>query len=273
MSQEIEQLKNKVGGIDTFYLKSGKGDPIVFLHGIPGASFLWRNVIKNLAVKYSCFAPDLPGFSESDNPQSFSLGSYGQWLKQFCEHISSGQKVNLVVHDVGGPIGLSFALQNKNMINKLIIMDTLIGTSHLPLATRVSISPITLWIYYNLTTKGMLYWLMRNVSVNQSEKLKNETIDKYYRVYLRDKRERNSSKLIHGLKADIDALVEQKLPEIDIPTLILWSEKDKAVPIVISEFIKSKIANSKLETLPNCGHFSQEEEPEIITQKIAGFLK
>ncbi len=272
MNKVIKKSKIKIAGIETNYLHGGKGQPIVFVHGVPSSSFLWRHVMKHLANDFSVYAPDLPGIAESGNPKSFSLDSYVKWLDNFCNKIRGKEKINLVVHDIGGPIGLAWAIKKKSTVNQLIIMDTIVSTANLPLATKIVINPLTLWAFYNFTSKPIINFLMRSFSVNQGNKLSNKTLDEYYKIFLRDKRERNVNKIINGLKADINSMVGEKLSKISFPTLVLWAAKDLVIPFPVAEYIQSQIKEARIEILPNCGHFSQEEEPELIASHINKFL-
>ena len=268
----INESKQSVAGIETFYLHAGQGPPIVFLHGVPSFSYLWRHVISQLGKDFSCYAPDLPGYASSANPRSFSLKEYAEWLRAFSDSITKDGKINLVLHDVGGPVGLSFVLQYPQKINRLVIMDTVFSSKDLNLLMKIIINPAVVWAYLNLTNKTIFRWIIKQ-TVYQKNKVHEEAIDRYYQVFLRDKKEGTTEKVFKLLKTELEETVGNKISQITCPSLILWAEKDFALPLSIAAKITAKIKNSTLKTLPNCGHFSQEEEPKLIADAINEFLR
>lgn len=128
-----------------------------------------------------------------------------------------------------------------------------------------------LWGFYRLANETTAKWIMK-LAVSQKDKMNSDTIAEYYKVFRRDKQEKTSIKLFNGIRSDINRLVSDKFSELKCPTLVLWAEKDFLLPVSIAEGIHSEIKNSKLKILPNCGHFSQEEEPELIAGHIRDFI-
>lgn len=107
------------------YLDEGAGRPIVFVHGNPTWSFQFRNVIRHLAPTRRCIAPDHVGFGLSDKPTDFSYLPVDQ-ARNFAAFLDSLDlhDVTLVVGDWGGPIGLSWALDNPDRVRSLVITNT-----------------------------------------------------------------------------------------------------------------------------------------------------
>jgi haloalkane dehalogenase len=270
---KLKEFQQNIGGIDTFYLHSGRGKPIVFLHGVPSFSYLWRKVMLFLASDFSVYAPDLPGYARSENLSDFSLKNYSKWLFDFCDFIGKDEKIDLVIHDVGGPIGLAFVLEYPEKINRLVIMDTVVSSKDLTFIMKilVKVSSGVLWAYLSLTNKAVFKWIM-GPTVHQKDKLDDETINRYYQVFLRDKKDRTTAKIFKVLKNELDKVVGENISKINCPTLILWAEKDLILPLSWAESFKTRIKNATLKTLPNCGHFSQEEEPELVARHIKEFL-
>ena len=101
------------------YLDEGEGQPLLFIHGNPTSSFLWRNIIKGLKNKYRCIAPDLIGMGDSDkldNPsqENYSLKEHIKWFNGFINNVNIDKKIILVIHDWGSAIG--FDLQKNILI-------------------------------------------------------------------------------------------------------------------------------------------------------------
>lgn len=102
------------------YVDEGKGDVILFVHGTPSWSFLYRNYIKTFSADYRCIAIDHIGFGLSEKSESF-VGSPQEHARNLSEFIRKLelQNITLVVHDFGGPIGLAAAMDNPERIKKL----------------------------------------------------------------------------------------------------------------------------------------------------------
>lgn len=126
VNRELVESQKDISGVSTFFLNGGKGEPIIFLHGVPSFSFLWRKVMSKLIDNFAVYAPDLPGYARSEAPADYSLDGYSKWLLEFCNYCSN-KKINLVVHDAGGPISLAFALKHQERVKRLVVMNTIVS--------------------------------------------------------------------------------------------------------------------------------------------------
>jgi len=102
------------------YIDEGKGEPIVMVHGNPGWSFEFRNIVKELSKTHRCIAPDHIGFGLSNKPYDWDFlpKSHAQNFELFMDSLNL-DKITLVVIDWGGPIGLSYALKHPEKIKKI----------------------------------------------------------------------------------------------------------------------------------------------------------
>ena len=120
----------RVLGSEMAYVEQGSGDPIVFLHGNPTSSFLWRNVIPEVAGKGRCIAPDLIGMGDSEKvgtgPRSYRFIDHRTYLDAFLEVLGVNQNVTLVVHDWGGGLGFDWAHRHPNAIKGIAYMETIV---------------------------------------------------------------------------------------------------------------------------------------------------
>lgn len=113
------------------YAEEGSGDPIVFLHGNPTSSYLWRNVIPHVSTLGRCIAPDLIGMGDSDKldesgPDRYRFVEHRRYLQAFFKSKSITQDVTLVVHDWGGALGFEWAKQNVNAVKGIVYMETIV---------------------------------------------------------------------------------------------------------------------------------------------------
>src|SRR3990167_11073136 len=95
----------EVNGSKMHYIEAGEGHPILFLHGIPTSSYLWRNIIPHLSTLGRCIAPDLIGFGKSDKPEiNYSLSDHIKYIEGFIEKLGLKQ-LTLIMHGWGSVIG------------------------------------------------------------------------------------------------------------------------------------------------------------------------
>lgn len=114
-----------VHGAQMHYLEAGSGDPIVFLHGQPTSSYLWRNVMPFLEGQGRTIAPDLIGFGRSDRPDlDYTFQTHFTYLRRFMDALDL-RDVTLVVHDWGSALGLNWARLNEDRMRAVVFMEAL----------------------------------------------------------------------------------------------------------------------------------------------------
>jgi haloalkane dehalogenase len=111
----MQKKSENINGVRMTYVDVGEGDAIVFLHGNPTSSFLWRNVIPHLSDRYRCIAPDLVGMGDSaklpsSGPTSYRFVEHREYLNGLLESLDLGDRVTLVVHDWGSALGFDWEI-------------------------------------------------------------------------------------------------------------------------------------------------------------------
>jgi haloalkane dehalogenase len=128
-----EVAYEEVAGLRIARHDEGDGPPVLFLHGEPTWSYLWRTVIPPVRdAGFRCIAPDLPGFGRSDKPTDLAWYSYDRHVEvmaALCTRLDL-RDATLVVHDWGGPIGLRLAVEHPHWFARLVVMDTGLFTGH-----------------------------------------------------------------------------------------------------------------------------------------------
>ena len=122
-----------VDGLRLAHLDEGDGQPVLFMHGEPTWSYLWRRVIPPVRdAGYRCLAPDLAGFGASDKPTDLDFYSYDRHVALAATLLEDLdlRGATIVVHDWGGPIGLRLAVEHPERIERLVILDTGLFTGH-----------------------------------------------------------------------------------------------------------------------------------------------
>jgi len=136
-SWQGQKKKVRVRGLEMAYYEVGSGDPIVFLHGNPTSSYLWRNIIPHVQHLGRCIAPDLVGMGDSDplpnsGPGTYKFSVHRDYLFDLLEAIGVRERVTLVIHDWGSGIGLSYAQRYTDRIRGIAYMEAILRPSSLP---------------------------------------------------------------------------------------------------------------------------------------------
>ena len=118
-------------GSQMSYLEEGSGDPIVFLHGNPTTSYLWRNIIPFALSLGRCIAPDLIGMGDSEKlensgPSSYTLSEHQQYLDALLAYLDVKENVTFVVHDWGSALGFDWANRHRDQVKGLVYMEALV---------------------------------------------------------------------------------------------------------------------------------------------------
>jgi pimeloyl-ACP methyl ester carboxylesterase len=108
------------------YIDEGKGEPMLFLHGNPTSSYLWRNIIPHLTDKARCIAPDLIGMGKSDKPDiEYRFFDHARYVEGFIEKMKL-KDITLVVHDWGSGLGFHYAMRNEDKISGIAFMESIL---------------------------------------------------------------------------------------------------------------------------------------------------
>jgi haloalkane dehalogenase len=132
----FESHYRELDGLRLAHLDEGDGRPVVFVHGEPTWSFLWRKLIPPVRdAGHRCIAPDLAGFGRSDKPMDIDWYSYDRHTELTAALLEDLDLTDatIVVHDWGGPIGLRLAIEHPERVSRIVVMDTGLFTGHQPM--------------------------------------------------------------------------------------------------------------------------------------------
>lgn len=127
----LEILESKYQSIfnhNIHYLDAGQGEPILFLHGIPASSYLWRNIISPMSDYAHCIAPDLIGTGKSDKPNniSYKISDHFKYIEAFIKELDL-KNITLVLHGLGSIIGFNYAMKYPGNIKGIAFYESYIG--------------------------------------------------------------------------------------------------------------------------------------------------
>jgi haloalkane dehalogenase len=258
------------------YVDEGKGAVILFVHGTPTWSFLYRDFIAALSKNYRCVAIDHIGFGLSEKPVSFDgkPQSHSKNLTEFIEKLNLSE-VTLVVHDFGGPIGLASAIQNHSRIKQLVLFNTwLWETKANPAAQKVDKiinSGIGKFLYLrmNFSPKFLL-----KKGLYDKKKLSKKAHKQYIFPFPNKSSRASLLNIGKSLVGSSDWYQKQweMLDQLEQkPWLILWGTKDEFITPEYLEKWEKRLPNARVKEF-DCGHFVQEEKSLEAIQAIEQFM-
>lgn len=126
-----QKQRVSVHGHSMAYIERGEGDPIVFLHGNPTSSFLWRDVMPPLEGHGRLIAPDLIGMGDSDKlpdpgPETYTFATHARFVEGFLEAVGVMQNVTLVIHDWGSGLGFDWAYRHADRVRAIAYMEAMV---------------------------------------------------------------------------------------------------------------------------------------------------
>lgn len=259
------------------YVEEGEGDVILFVHGTPTWSFLYRDFIKILSKNYRAIAIDHIGFGLSEKPADFAgrPQDHAKNLSEFIEKMDL-REITLVVHDFGGPIGLSAAIQHFERIKQVVLFNSWLwetkSNKTALKADRIINSFIGRFLYLRLNFSPKV---LLKKGFADKEKLSGE-IHKHYIKPFPNKNMRWALYKIAQSLVGSSGWYQEKWKELSVlenkPWLILWGTRD--------EFFTLDFLDKWIERLPDAsvvkfraGHFVQEEQTDEAVSAMRNFLK
>ncbi|MBT8220439.1 MAG: alpha/beta fold hydrolase [Bacteroidia bacterium] len=274
MHSEISSEYIEIAGTKIHYLIAGQGAPILFIHGFPTSSYLWRNIMTSLSDKFQVIAIDLPGYGKSDKniEDSFSFRYYNRILTGFLDHLNLDH-ITLGVHDLGGPIGLYWMVQNMERVHQLILFNTLVFPQFswaVKLFALATVLPgIRDWLTSPKGIKKAIYF-----GVYRKDKITADVIQHYQSPFEDMKSRKVLLKSVQRLSLKGFSEIERKLPSFKGPVQIIYGENDKILPKVGATMkrVQGILSQANIISIPDCGHFLQEDAPDKISATITAFM-
>ena len=263
---------------ELYYETYGPGDPIIFIHGLGASIYTWRNMKAPLEGNNKLFLIDLKGFGQSPKPRDnrYSIVVQADLIYEFIlEH--DLKNLTLVGNSYGGAVALLVSIrlcaEKPNRLSKLVLVDSAGYNELLPWYVKVLRTPVLGWLVVHLLSNRRLAKTVLKESY-YNDKLITDAQVVAYATPLGMKNGKYA--LLKAAKQLIPKDFEKiiaKYPTISVPTLIIWGDKDKVIPIKIGQKLKAAIPCSKLTTIPDTGHIPQEETPVPTVELIKDFLK
>ncbi len=270
MSKELERFKEG----EMSFLKGGEGEPFLLLHGIPGSAFTWESAGMLLADHYQVIIPDFLGFGQSDPPKDdYYMETQALGIKKLLDKLGI-KKLFLGGHDFGCPVSLTFMRLFPDLkINGLVLSATnVFKDTYIPPSLRIASIPLLNTIVFKaMVGNRMGIKMMYQNATKEKTALPWERFEKHLTPSGMDLTRRIFQRSLSDLKKNYQA-IEDMLPNIRVPTLILWGEKDPFFANSVGKRIQQAIPGSSLEIYEHTGHFVPEEQPARVAHDIMNFF-
>jgi len=274
-SQQIE-----LHGHPVTYRRVGEGPAIVLIHGITSSSRTWRSVMPALAEHHTVIAPDLLGHGRSAKPRGdYSLGAYASGIRDLLVALEI-PRATVVGHSLGGGVAMQFAYQFPDRIERLVLVDSGGLGGEVSLVLRAATLPGSEYVLPLLasaplrTASAALGSVLGRVGLRASADVRGmaEGFESLGDGDARRAFVHTARSVIDPSGQRVDASDRLYLSE-HVPSLIVWGERDRMIPVQHGHDAHALMPNSRLETFPGAGHFPFNDDPQRFVALLEDFIK
>jgi pimeloyl-ACP methyl ester carboxylesterase len=264
----------QVDGLKVGYRELGEGPPVLLVHGWPTSSHLWRAVMPAMAGGNRVIAVDLPGFGVSDKPVDapYDFAFFERAIEGLLEALGV-EEVGIAVHDLGGPVGVHWAIRNPDRVTRLALLNTLLFPPFAPEVIEFVTQLMTPGKREQLTSREGLGELMRLAFADEAN-ISEELLDAVSAPFPDDASRLTLARAGVGLDLEGLAEIDKRFAELRMPLRVVYGEQDGVLPDVAETMarVKREHPDTEVTALPDCGHFLQEEAPERVGELLAEFF-
>ena len=274
-ARELKQIEVNGTSINYVDIGSGGEDPVVLVHGLGGQWQNWLENIPRLAQDRRVLALDLPGHGLTLEPRDgkISIPGYGRCVDAFCEKLGLG-KVDMVGNSMGGFVAAEVAIQFPERVARLVLVSAAGITSADSLQAPI-------------LTIGRLASAIATNTTAQDRKLAARPLGRHVALALVARHPRllapdlayegffkgaGKPGFNAALRACLDYDFRDRLPDVKVPTLIVWGEKDAIIPVRDAHEFERLISDSRKVVMKDTGHIPMAERPQAFNDVLVDFL-
>lgn len=282
-----EKKRQRVYDLEMAYVEVGSGDPIVFLHGNPSSSYLWRNIIPYAQNAGRCIAPDLVGMGDSDKlpvsgPDAYTFAQHREYLDELLNKLGIHEKITFVVHDWGSALGFDWARRHHGAVDGIVYMEAIIKSSswsEMPEQGRKIFQALRSEEGEQMILEQNSF-LNVNLPVNVIRQLTKEEQEQYHRPFVEPGEGRRpmlswarqlpfddgSTTVVN----EIVAAYGHWLAHSPVPKLFIHAEPGRTSQSQL-DFCRSWPEQTEV-TVPGL-HYPMEDAPDMVGEALASWLK
>lgn len=274
----------EINGSKMHYIDEGEGDPILFLHGNPTSSYLWRNVIPHVTPYARCIAPDLIGMGKSDKPDiEYRFVDHVKYVNGFIKKMELNN-LTLVMHDWGSALGFHFATRYGDKIKGLVFMEAIVRTAiwqdfpkEFQLGFRLFRTPVIGWFLIAV----MNIFVEQILPKATVRTLSKKEMDNYRKPFITVKDRRLVHRWpneipINGNPPDVTDIVRhysRELQKNKLSKLLFYAEPGGIIRAKTLNWCRQNFKNLTTVNIGKGIHYLQEDNPYLIGEKIAQWYR
>ena len=274
----------EISGSKIHYIEEGEGDPILFIHGNPTSSYLWRNIIPYLTPYGRCIAIDLIGMGKSDKPDiDYRFVDHAKYVDGFIEKMEL-TNITFVIHDWGSALGFNYAMHHENDTKGIAFMEAILQTvtwdsfpKDFKMGFKMFRTPIIGWLLIGWMNIFVEQILPKAICRDLTEEEQNHYRAPYKRLKDRKPLWRWPNEIpIEGKPADVTGIVAQyaqRLQESELPKLLFFAHPGGLIPAPMVAWCEKKLKNLKTVDIGPGIHYLQEDNPHLIGSELAQWYK
>jgi pimeloyl-ACP methyl ester carboxylesterase len=274
---DVTERRFEAAGVSSRLFEAGPAEAtaaVVFLHGNPGSADDWRALVDAVGASgRRAVAFDLPDFGETIAAPGFepSVPGYAAFVDAALAALGI-ERVTLVIHDFGGPIGLAWAMANAGRLDALVEINTgiLPGYKWHRLA-RIWRTPVLGEVFMATATRGAF---RRMVGSSEPRGLPRPFLDRMFDQY--DRRTKRAVLKLYRATDDpggVAAGLTAELSKRELPTLVIWGAGDSYLPVSLAERQREAFPAAEVHILPHSGHWPFADAPAETERLILDFLR
>ena len=260
-------------GVRMRVVETGEGPPLVLIHDLFVSHLEWHRVLAQLSLHFRVFAPDLPGFGESEKPSSsrypYGISSFAEAMVDMIAGLELG-RVSVLGHSLGGAVAITLAAEHPELVDRLVLVDAMSYPFRLDLKHRLQLVPLIgglLW--KQLFGRGAFRRYFRDIVFSPGFPMPLEQVDRYYEHFNSPLGRESAYAVLQAIR-DTRPIVA-RLTRITAPTLVMWGREDRMLPPSFGQRLAREIVGARLDVL-DTGHAPHEERPEEFVRSVSRFL-
>ncbi len=262
--------KAEINGIETAWIDLGEGPTLFFLHGNGSDISVFDGIYGELTQRHRVVSVDLPGFGKSAKPRlDYGAEWYSTHSRALLDRLQAG-KVVIVAHSYGGLVALNLALRDPERVSAMVLtaspgawrypafQETFMRQAYTPENTlKATPDQIRFGLRYALGEWRQEYeqWVEKRAAISRCKDYPDYAHASY-----------------RALVSTLETRLEDRLPQISAPTLLIWGEKDAVVPLAAGTALQEALPNARLEVIEGAGHFPMLTHRERYLELLKGFL-
>lgn len=267
-----------VQGYKTRYWAEGNGPAVLLVHGMGASADTWLATIGPLSQHYRVLVPDIIGFGYSDKPvdeREYTVARAARFLAGFLDS-QDVQQAHVVGNSLGGLIALQFTIDFPHRVQKLVLADSAGFGQNLHWSFRLQTLPL-IGELLSRPSRRLVRMVLEAASYRH-DFITDEMIDRFYRVGLQPG---NTPALLRAIRSGIDlrgikpqvlAAVQERIPSVTAPTLVIWGRHDQMLPIAHMERARQLMPTARFQVLADCWHIPQMECAGEFNRLVMAFL-